>query len=93
MNDVNIDLNLITYPLDMVKQLLGFKVYVKCRFNRELKGILHVIKIFIKFFFQAYDEHLNLMLSNVEETINKEKKRKMNLIFVRGDLIVLISSL
>jgi small nuclear ribonucleoprotein (snRNP)-like protein len=42
MNDVNIDLNLITYPLDMVKQLLGYKVYVKCRFNRELKGILHV---------------------------------------------------
>jgi len=33
------------------------------------------------------------MLSNVEETINKSEKRKMNLIFVRGDLIVLISSL
>ena len=33
------------------------------------------------------------MLSNVEETINKEEKRKMNLIFVRGDLIILISSL
>jgi small nuclear ribonucleoprotein (snRNP)-like protein len=51
MNDVNIDLNLITYPLDMIKQLLGYKIYVKCRFNRELKGILHVIKIFIKFIF------------------------------------------
>ena len=52
MNDVNIDLNLITYPLDMIKQLLGYKIYVKCRFNRELKGILHVLYFFlIKFYF------------------------------------------
>ena len=38
--------------------------------------------------------HLNLLLSDVEETNNENKeKRNMDLIFVRGDLIILISPL
>ncbi len=49
MSEVNIELNQITFPLDMVKQLLGYKVYVKCRFNREMKGILHVNILFFYF--------------------------------------------
>ena len=36
--------------------------------------------------------HLNLLLSDVEETNNENKeKRNMDLIFIRGDLIILIS--
>jgi hypothetical protein len=50
MSEVNIELNQITFPLDMVKQLLGYKVYVKCRFNREMKGILHVNYFYFLFF-------------------------------------------
>ena len=63
-----------------MKQSLGKEVYVKGRYGRELKGRLH-----------AYDIHLNLMMSDVEETINKTTKKSMELIFVRGDLVILLS--
>ena len=78
MNEINI--NEINAPIDLVKQSLGKEVYVKCRYRRELKGRLH-----------AYDIHLNLMMSDVEETINKTTKKSMELIFVRGDLVILLS--
>lgn len=78
MNEINI--NEINAPIDLIKQSLGREVYVKCRYGRELKGKLH-----------AYDLHLNLMMSDVEETVNKTTKKNMELIFVRGDLVILLS--
>ena len=45
----------ITEPLDLIRLSLDEQVYVKMRGGRELKGRLH-----------AYDQHLNLVLSNVE---------------------------
>lgn len=45
-------------PIDLVLHSLKERVYVKCRNGRELKGTLI-----------SYDEHLNLMLSDVEEKI------------------------
>ncbi|MCQ2819018.1 MAG: hypothetical protein MJ252_17280 [archaeon] len=78
MADFNI--NEINEPLDLVKKCLGKEVYVKCRFKRELKGKLH-----------AYDIHLNLLLSDVEETYDKENKRNLGLIFLRGDLVVYLA--
>ena len=45
-------------PIDLILHSLKEKVYVKCRHGRELKGTL-----------LCYDEHLNLMLSDVEEKI------------------------
>ena len=75
-------------PMDLVKNSLGMKVFVKCRNNRFLSGRLH-----------AYDEHLNLMLSKVEETYvetseNGSKKdivRNIAVIYMRGDQIIGIS--
>ena len=78
MNEVN--LNDILTPIDLVKQCLGKEIYIKCRYNRELKGKLH-----------AYDVHLNLLLSDVEETIDKKETKNFGLIFLRGDLVILIS--
>lgn len=78
MSEINI--NEINAPIDLVKKSLGKKVYVKCRYNRELKGILH-----------GYDVHLNLMMSDVEETIDKKYLKQFGLIFVRGDLVILLS--
>lgn len=45
-------------PLDLIKFSLDEKVYVKMRNDRELRGKLH-----------AYDQHLNMILGDVEETV------------------------
>jgi len=68
---------------------------VKLRGDRELTGVLH-----------AYDGHMNLILSDVEESIMivdvaegapegqgtvNVAKRKMEMLFVRGDGVILVS--
>jgi U6 snRNA-associated Sm-like protein LSm3 len=64
-----------------------------CRNNRELRGRLH-----------AYDQHLNMILGEVEETVSqlevdadtmeeivKPSKRNIAYLFIRGDGVILIS--
>lgn len=80
-------------PMDLIRLSLLEEVKVKLRGDRELKGILH-----------AYDQHLNIVLGDVEETLTtveiddetyeeivKVTKRKMKYLYVRGDGIILIS--
>jgi U6 snRNA-associated Sm-like protein LSm3 len=80
-------------PLDLVRLSLDERVVVKCRGGRELRGVLH-----------SYDQHLNLVLGAVEESstvvaVNSEtgeelvssSKRSIELLFVRGDAVILIS--
>jgi U6 snRNA-associated Sm-like protein LSm3 len=70
--------------------MISFSV---CRKNRELRGRLH-----------AYDQHLNMILGEVEETVTtmelddetmeelvRQQKRQIPYLFVRGDGIILIS--
>ncbi|KAI3550393.1 LSM domain-containing protein [Colletotrichum melonis] len=91
MADAGEDTTHVQEPLDLVKLLLDEMVFVKLRGDRELKGRLH-----------AYDSHCNLVLGEVEETIyvvdedeeDEEVKtisRKSEMLFVRGDSVVLIS--
>ena len=37
-----IDIFKVSTPIDVIKQSIGKEVFVKCKFNRELKGKLHV---------------------------------------------------
>ena len=80
-------------PLDLIKLSIDERVYVKCRNDRELRGRLH-----------AFDQHLNMVLSDVEETITateedeetgeeivSKKTRSVGMLFGRGDIIVLVS--
>ncbi|KAF1965935.1 like-Sm ribonucleo protein [Bimuria novae-zelandiae CBS 107.79] len=80
-------------PLDLVRLCIDEIVIVKLRGDRELKGRLH-----------AYDSHCNLVLGDVEETIfvaeEEEEdqeprvrtvKKKSEMLFVRGDSVVLIA--
>ncbi|RYP70995.1 hypothetical protein DL771_005090 [Monosporascus sp. 5C6A] len=82
----------VSEPLDLVRLLLDEVVFVKLRGDRELKGRLH-----------AYDSHMNLVLGDVVETIyvvdddDDEKDdirtvtKKSEMLFVRGDSVVLVS--
>ncbi|KIP07706.1 hypothetical protein PHLGIDRAFT_105308 [Phlebiopsis gigantea 11061_1 CR5-6] len=83
----------IQEPFDLIRLSLSERVFVKLRGDRELTGVLH-----------AYDGHMNLILSDVEETILiveqaedaaentvNMAKRKMDMLFVRGDGVILVS--
>jgi U6 snRNA-associated Sm-like protein LSm3 len=52
-------------PLDLIRLSLDERVYVKLRGEREIRGKLH-----------AYDQHLNMILGDVEETITKVRHHK-----------------
>jgi len=80
-------------PLDLIRLSLDERIMVKCRGGRELRGVLH-----------SYDQHLNLVLGGVEEVITvvahnadsgeeivHTSKRSVELLFVRGDAVILIS--
>jgi U6 snRNA-associated Sm-like protein LSm3 len=80
-------------PLDLVRLSLDERIYVKMKHDRELRGRLH-----------AYDQHLNMVLGDVEETtttvevddetyeeIYKTSKRNIPMLFVRGDGVILVS--
>lgn len=47
-------------PLDLVRLSLDEVIFVKLRGDRELRGRL-----------QAYDQHLNMVLEKVEESVTK----------------------
>ncbi|KAL7625987.1 U4/U6-U5 snRNP complex subunit lsm3 [Parahypoxylon ruwenzoriense] len=81
----------VSEPLDLVRLLIDEVVFVKLRGDRELKGRLH-----------AYDSHMNLVLGDVVETIYvvdeddedeeiKTTTKKSEMLFVRGDSVVLVS--
>lgn len=47
-------------PLDLIRLSLHERITAKCRGGRTLKGILH-----------AYDQHLNMVLGEVEESLTQ----------------------
>eukprot|EP00941_MAST-03F_sp_MAST-3F-sp1_P005808 g5808.t1 len=83
----------VEQPLDLIRLSLDERIYIKCRGERELRGKLH-----------AYDQHLNMVLGDVDETVTTTeldeeteeehrnvKTRKVDMLFVRGDMVILIS--
>ncbi|UCE73807.1 MAG: small nuclear ribonucleoprotein [Methanomassiliicoccales archaeon] len=67
-------------PLNMLNKNLNNKVLVELKANREYRGVL-----------EGYDPHMNLVLKNAEEYIEKELRRKLDLAIVRGDNVIYIS--
>ncbi|UZJ51922.1 hypothetical protein CBS101457_001242 [Exobasidium rhododendri] len=86
----------VNEPFDLMRLSIAERVYVKLRGDRELRGTLH-----------AYDGHMNLIMSEVEETIYvveeeddvagsgldnvKIVKKNSEMMFVRGDGVILVS--
>lgn len=64
---------------ELLSKALGSMVLVKLKGGREVRGVL-----------MSFDQHLNLVLDNAEE-MKESKVRRLGLIIVRGDNVVLIS--
>jgi len=65
---------------EILEQNLGKIVLVRLKGGKSLRGRL-----------KGFDQHLNLVLEETEDTTNAESTRKLGLIIVRGDNVVLIS--
>lgn len=65
---------------EILDQNLGKKVIVRLRGGRSLRGVL-----------KGFDQHLNLVLDNTENTTNVENAEEMGQIIVRGDNVVIVS--
>lgn len=67
-------------PLDVLQQSLHKRVLVEMKGGRSYRGVL-----------DAYDQHLNLVLSAAEEVVQGGTSARPGLTLVRGDSIVYIS--
>jgi small nuclear ribonucleoprotein len=72
--------NMTVKPLQVLNQYINKQVMVELKANRGYRGTL-----------DGYDPHMNLVLKNVEELMNREVKRKLEMAIVRGDNVIYIS--
>jgi small nuclear ribonucleoprotein len=64
----------------ILEQNLSKVVLVKLKGGKSLRGKL-----------KGFDQHLNLVLEETEDTTNSQNIKKLGLIIVRGDNVVIIS--
>jgi len=64
----------------ILEESLGKIVLVRLKGGRSLRGKL-----------KGFDQHLNLVLEDAEDTTNSEEIKKLGAIIVRGDNVVIIS--
>lgn len=67
-------------PLDALNQARGKRVLIELKNKRQIMGTL-----------KAFDIHINVVLDDAEERENGEVVRKLGNVFIRGDMIVLVS--
>ncbi len=64
----------------LLEESLGKVVLVRLKGGRSLRGRL-----------RGFDQHLNLVLEDAEDISNPNDAKKLGVIIVRGDNVVLIS--
>ena len=68
-------------PLDALNSARGKRVIVELKSKRQITGVL-----------KAFDIHINIVLDDAEERSETgEMMRKLGNVFIRGDMIVLVS--
>jgi small nuclear ribonucleoprotein len=72
--------NGIERPLDVLNNSKGKEVLVQLKNNRQMVGTL-----------LAFDIHINVVLDNAKEIVDKDNNRNIGLTFLRGDTIIFIS--
>lgn len=74
----------IEEPFDIVKGCIAQRVKVGLKSGKEVRGVLH-----------AFDQHMNMVLSEVTEGTSNElvasKQRPFGMLFIRGDLVVMMT--
>lgn len=70
-----------TRPLDALNMARGKRVIVELKNGRVYVGVL-----------RAFDIHINTVLEEAEEHIDGEIKRKIGMLFIRGDTITIITT-
>jgi small nuclear ribonucleoprotein len=68
-------------PLDVLEKAMNQKLSLLLKDGRVIDGKL-----------TGYDEYMNMVLSDVEETMN-ENKRRLGIVILRGNNVVSISVL
>lgn len=69
-----------TRPLDALNKARGKRIIVELKNGRQYVGNLN-----------AFDIHINVVLEEAEEIVDGEVKRKIGVVFIRGDTITIIS--
>jgi small nuclear ribonucleoprotein len=67
-------------PLDALNMARGKRVIVELKNGRTYVGVL-----------RAFDIHINTVLEEAEEYVEGNIKRKLGMVFLRGDTITIIS--
>ena len=67
-------------PLDALNEARSKRVVVELKNGRQYLGKL-----------KSFDVHVNIVLENAEERVNNEVTRKLGMIFLRGDTIIMVS--
>ena len=67
-------------PLDALNKARDKRVIVELKNDKQYLGIL-----------KAFDIHINVVLEEAEEREAGEVKRKLGIVFIRGDTITIIS--
>ena len=68
-------------PLDALNKARDKRVIVELKNGKQLLGKL-----------EAFDIHINVVLREAEEHVEGQVKRKLGVVFIRGDTIILIST-
>jgi len=67
-------------PLDALNSARNKRVLVELKNGKQYVGKL-----------KAFDVHVNVVLEEAEERQNSETIRKLGVVFIRGDAIIIIS--
>ena len=70
----------VSRPLDVLNDSRNKRVIAELKNGKQFVGNL-----------KSFDIHINVVLEDAEERVDGELKRKMGVVFLRGDTIILIS--
>ncbi len=70
----------IERPLDALSAVRGQRVILELKNKSQIIGVL-----------KAFDVHINIVLEDAEERADGKIVRKLGSVFIRGDMIVLVS--